>query len=71
MQYEAPHRRFNWLTNSWVLVSPQRTKRPWLGQVEKTSAENLPAYDPSCYLMPWEQPSCWAQKSGIHWGFCV
>ncbi len=52
MNYETPHRRLNLLTNSWVLVSPHRTKRPWLGQVEKTPPENLPAYDPSCYLCP-------------------
>ena len=42
-----PHRRFNPLTNEWVLVSPQRAKRPWLGQVEKLSPETLPAYDPA------------------------
>jgi len=47
-----PHRRLNPLTNDWVLVSPQRTQRPWLGQVEKTPPENLPAYDPTCYLCP-------------------
>jgi UDPglucose--hexose-1-phosphate uridylyltransferase len=35
-----------------VLVSPQRAQRPWLGQVEKTPPENLPAYDPDCYLCP-------------------
>jgi UDPglucose--hexose-1-phosphate uridylyltransferase len=33
-------------------VSPHRAKRPWLGQVEKTPPENLPAYDPACYLCP-------------------
>src|SRR4051812_15852973 len=48
----TPHRRFNPLTNDWVLVSPQRTQRPWLGQVDKTPPENLPAYDPTCYLCP-------------------
>lgn len=48
----SPHRRFNPLTNDWVLVSPQRTQRPWLGQVEKTPAEHLPQYDPTCYLCP-------------------
>ncbi len=49
---DFPHRRFNQLTREWVLVSPQRAKRPWLGQVEKTPPENLPAYDPDCYLCP-------------------
>ena len=47
-----PHRRFNQLTGEWVLVSPHRAKRPWLGQVEKLSPEQLPAYDPTCYLCP-------------------
>ena len=47
-----PHRRFNPLTSEWVLVSPHRAKRPWLGQVEKRAPENLPAYDPTCYLCP-------------------
>lgn len=48
----SPHRRFNPLTGEAVLVSPHRAKRPWLGQVEKTPPENLPQYDPSCYLCP-------------------
>ena len=49
---EVPHRRFNPLTREWILVSPHRTKRPWLGRVERTAAADLPAYDPSCYLCP-------------------
>lgn len=52
MSIETPHRRFNPLTNEWVLVSPHRAKRPWQGQVEKMPPENLPQYDPSCYLCP-------------------
>lgn len=46
------HRRHNPLTGEWVLVSPHRTQRPWLGQVEKPAPANLPAYDPDCYLCP-------------------
>lgn len=49
---DSPHRRFNPLTRDWVLVSPHRARRPWLGQVEKPPFENLPQYDPTCYLCP-------------------
>ena len=50
--FDTPHRRLNLLTGEWVLVSPHRAKRPWLGQVEKKPAQSLPEYDPSCYLCP-------------------
>ncbi|KAJ1780362.1 galactose-1-phosphate uridyl transferase [Coemansia sp. RSA 2523] len=46
------HRRFNPLTQSWVLCSPHRAKRPWLGQTEEQSTETRPPYDPKCYLCP-------------------
>ena len=49
---DSPHRRFNPLTRDWVLVSPQRARRPWQGQVEKTPSEALPQFDPDCYLCP-------------------
>ena len=52
MKVDTPHCRRNPLTGEWVLVSPHRAKRPWLGQIEKTPLENLPAFDPSCYLCP-------------------
>ncbi len=49
---EHPHRRYNPLTEQWVLVSPHRAKRPWQGQQEKTAEEHKPSYDPACYLCP-------------------
>jgi UDPglucose--hexose-1-phosphate uridylyltransferase len=52
MNLDKPHRRYNPLTRDWVLVSPHRAQRPWLGQVEKVPAENLPPYEPGCYLCP-------------------
>lgn len=49
---EHPHRRQSPLTGDWVLVSPHRNQRPWLGQVEKPPQDERPAYDPGCYLCP-------------------
>ncbi len=46
------HRRLNPLTGEWILVSPQRATRPWRGQVERPRNEQLPSYDPTCYLCP-------------------
>ncbi|TPX48037.1 UDP-glucose---hexose-1-phosphate uridylyltransferase [Synchytrium endobioticum] len=53
---EHSHRRLNPLTNSWILCSPHRAKRPWLGQQEDTD-ESRPEYDPNCYLCPGNQRS--------------
>ena len=47
---EHPHRRYNPLTQEWVLVSPHRAKRPWQGQIETLDEEQKPSYDETCYL---------------------
>ena len=49
---ESSHRRYNPLSDEWILISPHRTKRPWQGGVEKPVLSNLPKYDPQCYLCP-------------------
>ncbi len=48
----VPHRRYNMLTGEWVLVSPQRSSRPWLGRVDEPPSGKRPEYDPKCYLCP-------------------
>jgi UDPglucose--hexose-1-phosphate uridylyltransferase len=50
--FQKPHRRLNLLTGQWILVSPQRTQRPWQGKQETTSGGAKIQHDPSCYLCP-------------------
>jgi UDPglucose--hexose-1-phosphate uridylyltransferase len=50
--HNYPHRRFNPLNGGWVLVSPERTVRPWLGQVDAAPEYRRNPYDPKCYLCP-------------------
>ena len=47
-----PHRRYNPLSDEWVLVSAGRTRRPWLGAEEPEPPVGEQAYDPDCYLCP-------------------
>ena len=58
---EDPHRRFNPLTNEWVLVSPHRATRPWQGEVAPLPTAKEPAYDPTCYLCPGN-----SRAGGVH-----
>lgn len=56
-----PHRRYNPLLDRWVLVSPQRTQRPWDGQQE-TPTLSEPAYVSDCYLCPGNQRAAGASN---------
>lgn len=47
-----PHRRLNLLTGEHVLVSPQRSLRPWQGREEAPDRSVRPAHDPECHLCP-------------------
>jgi UDPglucose--hexose-1-phosphate uridylyltransferase len=48
----SSHKRYNILTNEWVLVSPHRTQRPWQGKEEKRENSQQTTYDETCYLCP-------------------
>jgi UDPglucose--hexose-1-phosphate uridylyltransferase len=48
----GPHRRYNPLCDEWLLVSAERTARPWLGREESPQPRDSQAYDETCYLCP-------------------
>ena len=58
--FQTSHRRKNLLTGRWILCSPHRSIRPWLGQVESSTSISSTRHDQGtrityaadCYLCP-------------------
>src|SRR4051812_35555052 len=44
--------RWHPLRREWVVVSSHRDNRPWQGQTLGDARNELPEYDPTCYLCP-------------------
>jgi UDPglucose--hexose-1-phosphate uridylyltransferase len=45
-------RRYNALNGEWVFESPNRSRRPWQGQLQKPVHMNRSRHDPGCHLCP-------------------
>lgn len=44
--------RWHPLREEWVIVAAHRQARPWLGQTVRATDDQVPAYQPDCYLCP-------------------
>ena len=49
--------RWHPLRQEWVIVAAHRQARPWLGQTVNAQDEEIPVYQPDCYLCPRNQRS--------------
>lgn len=45
-------KRWNQLLAEWVIIAPVTAGRPWSGTVVSPKKNNLPGFDPECYLCP-------------------
>ena len=44
--------RWHPLREEWVIVAAHRQDRPWRGETVGAEREDVPSYDPECYLCP-------------------
>ena len=44
--------RWHPLREEWVIIAAHRQDRPWTGETVQKQKEELPVYDPTCYLCP-------------------
>ena len=54
-KWQYPHRRWNPLRQSWVLVSPHRTQRPWQGEVGQKTAPSADSLRSGVLSVPGQQ----------------
>lgn len=50
MVKRASFKRWNPLLGEWVIIAPTTDARPWSGTLVTATKQNLPEYDPGCYL---------------------
>lgn len=44
--------RWHPLREEWVIIASHRQNRPWTGEIVNHPVEQIPEYDPNCYLCP-------------------
>lgn len=47
--------RWHPLREEWVIIAAHRQNRPWIGETLRNEKNELPEYDPACYLCPGNQ----------------
>lgn len=52
MQQRPSVRRWNPILGEWVIIAPATAGRPWSGAVVSAARNELPEFDPGCYLCP-------------------
>jgi UDPglucose--hexose-1-phosphate uridylyltransferase len=61
--------RWHPLREEWVLYTAHRGTRPWLGEMKKNEASEIPPHDPNCALCPGNKrlKGVNPQYTGVYW----